>query len=111
MLSDRVSNPGPLTYESGALPIALRGPAILIVVYEKRGQIQLIVSDCPAGISTYQLNLITILCFHHLVIAANVFYVSLLKVSVCMSHHSCDVGPSSFYIFSVSFLAAVTFGL
>ena len=27
MLLDRVSNPGPLTYESGALPIALRGPA------------------------------------------------------------------------------------
>ena len=24
MLPDRVSNPGPLTYESGALPIALR---------------------------------------------------------------------------------------
>ena len=31
MLPDRVSNPGPLTYESGALPIALRGPA-----YNKR---------------------------------------------------------------------------
>ena len=29
MLPDRVSNPGPLIYESGALPIALRGPAIL----------------------------------------------------------------------------------
>ena len=29
MLQDRVSNPGPLTYESGALPIALRGPAII----------------------------------------------------------------------------------
>ena len=29
MLPDRVSNPGPLTYESGALPIAPRGPAIL----------------------------------------------------------------------------------
>ena len=28
MLPDRVSNPGLLTYESGALPIALRGPAI-----------------------------------------------------------------------------------
>ena len=28
MLPDRVSNPVPLTYESGALPIALRGPAI-----------------------------------------------------------------------------------
>ena len=25
MLPDRVSNPGPLTYESGALPIALYG--------------------------------------------------------------------------------------
>ena len=28
MLPDRVSNPGPLIYESSALPIALRGPAI-----------------------------------------------------------------------------------
>ena len=27
MLPERVSNPGPPTYESGALPIALRGPA------------------------------------------------------------------------------------
>ena len=27
MLPDRVSNHGPLTYESGALPIALLGPA------------------------------------------------------------------------------------
>ena len=25
---DQVTNPGPLTYESGALPTALRGPAI-----------------------------------------------------------------------------------
>ena len=31
MLPDRVANPGPLTYESGALPIALRGPAALKV--------------------------------------------------------------------------------
>ena len=37
MLPDRVSNPGPLTYESGALPIALRarlvgqGPTVLAV--------------------------------------------------------------------------------
>ena len=29
MLPDRVSNPGPLIYESDALPIALRGPAHL----------------------------------------------------------------------------------
>ena len=33
MLPDRVSNPGPLTYESGALPIALRGPALCIPMY------------------------------------------------------------------------------
>ena len=31
MLPDRVSNPGPLTYESGVLPIALHGPANLTV--------------------------------------------------------------------------------
>ena len=33
MLPDRVPNPGPLTYESGALPIALRGPAIQYANY------------------------------------------------------------------------------
>ena len=33
MLPDRVSNPGPLTYESGALPIALRGPAFQNFIY------------------------------------------------------------------------------
>ena len=32
MLPDRVSNPGPLTYESGALPIALRGPAMQAIM-------------------------------------------------------------------------------
>ena len=32
MLPDRVSNPGPLTYESGALPIALRGPASFLYI-------------------------------------------------------------------------------
>ena len=30
MWPDRVSNPGPLTYESGALPTALRGPAVCL---------------------------------------------------------------------------------
>ena len=33
MLPDRVSNPGPLTYESGALPIALRGPYMFISAF------------------------------------------------------------------------------
>ena len=35
MLPDRVSNPGPLTYESGALPIALRGPASVRCIFPK----------------------------------------------------------------------------
>ena len=29
MLPDRVLNPGPLTYDSGAILIALRGPALV----------------------------------------------------------------------------------
>ena len=36
MLPDRVSNPGPLTYESGALPIALRGPADFLLSKQLR---------------------------------------------------------------------------
>ena len=32
MLQDRASNPGPLTYESGALPIALCGPAMQAIM-------------------------------------------------------------------------------
>ena len=35
MLPDRVSNPGPLTYESAALPIALRGPARCSIILER----------------------------------------------------------------------------
>ena len=37
MLPDRVSNPGPLTYESGVLPIALRGPALSGALNYKTG--------------------------------------------------------------------------
>ena len=36
MLPDRVSNPGPLTYESGTLPIALSGPAPFLYEPELR---------------------------------------------------------------------------
>ena len=34
MWPDRVSNPGPLTYESDAQPTALRGPAIVAMVID-----------------------------------------------------------------------------
>ena len=37
MLPDRVSNPGPLTYESGALPIELRGPSCCEVYHGIQG--------------------------------------------------------------------------
>ena len=37
MLPDRVSNSGPLTYESGALPIALSDPANR-VIYKYRNR-------------------------------------------------------------------------
>ena len=36
MLPDRVSNPGPLTYESGVLPIALRIPAKKIFGFREK---------------------------------------------------------------------------
>ena len=36
MLPDWVSNPGPLTYQSGALPTALRSPAYDIRALDKR---------------------------------------------------------------------------
>ena len=56
MLPDRVSNPGPLTYESGALPIALRGPAHkrrpsffekAILVFRLRFQNETVLSSAP----------------------------------------------------------------
>ena len=34
MWPDRISNPGPLTYESGALPTAVRGPARQLVTFK-----------------------------------------------------------------------------
>ena len=34
MWPDRVSNPGPLTYNSDALLTALRGPAILLSAFD-----------------------------------------------------------------------------
>ena len=41
MLPDRVSNPGPLTYESGALPIALRGPAMVNLKQMKLAKVRI----------------------------------------------------------------------
>ena len=48
MWPDRVSNPGPRTYESGALPIALRGPANPNAMWSK---------SIFRGLSFYGINL------------------------------------------------------
>ena len=45
MLPDRVSNPGPLTYESGALPIALHGPAYLMLDFYAKTWIRFSLRD------------------------------------------------------------------
>ena len=47
MLPDQVSNPGPLTYESGAIPIALRGPAIKVFKFS----ISKVTTDSLTGVT------------------------------------------------------------
>ena len=55
MLPDRVSNPGPLTYESGALPIALCGRLFSIGV-----------ADCLKKSCCFFFTLFTLCVFHEL---------------------------------------------
>ena len=55
MLPDRVSNPGPLTYESGALPNALRGPAWSLGVLDYRGLTQ--TQKNPQNAMSYDIGL------------------------------------------------------
>ena len=49
MLPDRVSNPGPLTYESGALPISLRGPIKKIAGFHENEPGAVCMSDYLTG--------------------------------------------------------------
>ena len=44
MLPDRVSNPGPLTYESGALPIALCGSARLFFFFFLKREVNILIN-------------------------------------------------------------------
>ena len=50
MLPDRVSNPGPLTYESGALPTALRGPACNCLYMELEKRVFVCMSILPLAL-------------------------------------------------------------
>ena len=65
MLPDRVSNQGPLTYESGALPIALRGPASVddienltrvVISYEMTTSVRFCLSYDPIKVGFYRLQ-------------------------------------------------------
>ena len=56
MWLDRVSNPGPLTYESGALPTALHSPASRLVIPFKIYMVVLVQLLNWAGFVSYHLN-------------------------------------------------------
>ena len=56
MLPDRVSIPGPLTYESGALPTALCGPAM--------GKWDGLVGGTRRVIYLSLKNFLVLMCFH-----------------------------------------------
>ena len=58
MLPDRVSNPGPLTYESGALPIALRGPAFFIAGRPKAALLSWFFGDYRCGVWLFMVILV-----------------------------------------------------
>ena len=50
MLPDRVSSPGPLTYESDALPFAIRGPKVFVSLIQfVRNLRKYLVKRAPAG--------------------------------------------------------------
>ena len=53
MLPDRVSNPGPLTYESGALLIALRGPALA----EEEQELEALVESLDKTCTRYKIKI------------------------------------------------------
>ena len=63
MLPDQVSNPGPLTYESGALPIALRGPANRVMMTLNNNEFQVFNTVAKAVSCIY-----TIFCIHEVVL-------------------------------------------
>ena len=49
MWPDQVSNPGPLTYESGALPTALRGPASIRKHIADTNVVNDVIISCSEG--------------------------------------------------------------
>ena len=90
MLPDRVSNPGPLTYESGALPIALRGPHVCMPY------ITTVSLKCNVPWSLYKLHvtgtffvfgrlnaLLSNMCLFGCSFVFHIFFVCLVNVVLC----------------------------
>ena len=73
MLPDRVSNPGPLTYESGALPIALRGPAPIYLSFIQK--FLKLIRNLPNWGQSMSLSLITV--------KGDIFGGSIFAIFVC----------------------------
>ena len=66
MWPDRVSNPGPLTYESGALPTALRGPGLSLAPGWKRtGQLDHIAGLLPLKVYSFAKLVTKLYCNVH----------------------------------------------
>ena len=74
MLPDRVSNPGPLTYESGALPIALRGPACSVDVYIYKVLVIIVMSNCLHCINARNLSIHAARMQLYIYLDMNLFY-------------------------------------
>ena len=107
MLPDRVSNPGPLTYESGALPIALRGPAVYIYIYYE--------NVFPPPLYYLYIVVFSIFCIHITNITDNslfvVFsYVHLKQISHRKAFESFIQSHISVFIFSKCSGSAMVLG-
>ena len=97
MLPDRVSNPGPLTYESGALLIALRGPAILVQINSLR-MVKLLI--CIDICRVYSLFILLRTLQFYTIISDNVEYKSLactiIKL-ICFNLQLKSICPNFFH--------------
>ena len=100
MLPDRLSNPEPLTYESGALPIALRGP---VSFRNKKIAISLNYPQYPLLTGAMWMPLLfKFICFIYLLI--HLFYLSVVGFNLYMLWISeLKKGYSNTYLFSYIF--------
>ena len=91
MLPDRVSNPGPLTYESSALPIALRdsAPVIDVLLIRRRHEVEGISRLVLSLTRTCQYLILHTGCTNHLIeIYINHRWQPVVSLLVARQHNS-----------------------